>query len=351
MELLERIARLTAVPGATGMEDAVAKEVAAQLSALGIEAYSDKAGSVYGKIGEGAPLVLLMAHMDEIGMVVSRVEENGMLRLVKIAGVDPRILPGSRLLVQGREGPVPAVAGALPPHLQKKEDEGGEPAYTFEDILCDTGLAAEEAKRLIRPGDMVTLAPAPPLPLLNGRAAGKTLDDRAPLAALIELFAALSKKELPCTVVLCASVQEEKSGAGAMAGAYSICPDMAIAVDVCHAAPPDTPFRTYPLEDVVLCRSANLHPGLFGLLEDAAKAARISYQVEAEMSAKGTDAWDMAVQGGGIAAGLISVPLRYMHTGVEVISLEALANVEKLLAGFLRGLATTPWEEALCWKD
>ena len=348
MDLLERIARLTAAAGATGMEDAVAAEVAAQLTELGVEVFRDKAGSGYGKIGEGHPLVLLMAHMDEVGMVVQKVEENGMLRLCKIAGVDPRILPGSRLVIQGREGPVWAVAGALPPHLKKEKEP---PAYQWEDILCDTGLAAEEAGRLIRPGDMVTLAPEPPLNLLSGRASGKTMDDRAPLAALIELFARLGDEELSCTVVLCASVQEEKSGAGAMAGAHNLCPDMAIAVDVCHAPPPDTPFRTYPLEEVVLCRSASLHPGLFTLLESSAKAMRIPYQVEAAMAAKGTDAWDMAVQASGVATGLISVPLRYMHTGVEVLSLETLANMQKLLTGFLRGLKTGPWEEALCWRD
>lgn len=348
MELLERIARLTAAPGGTGMEDAVGAEVEAQLAEMGVESFRDKAGSVYGKIGQGSPLVLLMAHMDEVAMLVQKVEENGMLRLCKIAGVDPRILPGSRLVIQGRKGPIWAVAGALPPHLKK---EGEPPAYAWEDILCDPGLSPEEAKALIRPGDMVTLAPEPPLALLGNRAAGKTMDDRAPLAALLELFAALSKEELPCTVVLCASVQEEKSGAGAMAGAYSLCPDMAIAVDVCHAPPPDTPFRTYPLEDVMLCRSSSLHPGLFGLLEDGAKAAGISYGVEAAMAAKGTDAWDMAVQAGGVAAGLVSVPLRYMHTGVEVISLDTLQNMEKLLAGFLRGLNTCPWKEALCWND
>ena len=347
MCLLDRIASLTAAPGATGMEEGVAKEAAAQLNALGVKVWQDNAGSVFASHGQGRPLVLLMAHMDEVGMVVQSVEENGMIRPCKISGIDPRILPGSRVVVAGREGPIPAVGGALPPHLQK---QGDQPAYKWEDILLDTGLEADEVKRLVRPGDMVTLAPEPPLSLLGGRAAGKTMDDRAPLAALIELFVRLAKEELPCTVVLCASAQEEKSGAGAMAGAYALCPDMAIAVDVCHAPPPDIPFRTYPLEDVVLCRSANLHPGLFGLIEDAAKETGISYQVSAQMSASGTDAWDIAVQAGGIATGLISVPLRYMHTGVEVIDLNTLANLEKLLYCFLRNL-NTGWEEALCWKD
>ncbi len=347
MDLLQRIARLTAAPGATGMEEAVGAEVLAQLKELGAEVWQDTAGSVFASIGRGRPRVLLMAHMDEVGMVVQKVEENGMLRLCKIAGVDPRILPGSRLVIQGREGPVPAVAGALPPHLKP---EGEPPAYAWEDILCDMGLSAEEAKRRIRIGDMVTLAPEPPLALLNGRAASKTMDDRAPLGALIEMFAALAKEDLPCTAILCASAQEEKTGAGAMAAAHSLAPDMAIAVDVCHAPPPESPFRAYPLEDVVLCRSAGLHPGLFSLLEDAAKETGISYQVEAGMSASGTDAWDIAVRAGGIPTALISVPLRYMHTGVEVIDLSTLAHMENLLARFLRGLCG-PWEEALCWND
>lgn len=349
MELMERLARLAAAPGATGLEESVAAEVLRQLQAMGAEAWQDRVGNVFGRVGAGGPAVLLMAHMDEIGMAVEAIEENGMLRLCKIAGVDPRILPGSRLVVGGREGPLFAVAGATPPHLQKKEEEP--PAYAWEDILCDTGLEAAKVRALVRVGDPVTLAPEPPLALLDGRVAGKTLDDRAPLAALLALFEGLCKAPPPCTAVLCASCQEEKSGAGAMAAARSARPDMALAVDVCHAPPPKAPFRAFPLEDLVLCRSASLHPGLYGLVEAAARAAGVSYQVEAAMAASGTDAWDMAVQNGGVATGLLSVPLRYMHTGAEVVSLSALANLEKTLEAFLRGLGDAAWKEALCWNN
>lgn len=348
MDRRERIDRLIQAPGPTGLEGSVAGEVMDQLAAMGVEAWQDTAGNVFGRVGDRGPVALLMAHMDEVAMLVHRIEDNGMVRLWKITGVDPRILPGSRLVIHTAQGPLYGVAGAVPPHLQ----QGAEPpAYTWEELLCDTGLSPAAAKARVQVGDAVTLAPEPLLPLLNGRLAGKTLDDRGPLGALLQLFSRLAGKELGCQAVLCASVQEEKSGAGALAATRGLTPDMAVAVDVCHAPPPAKDFSTYPLDRLVIDRSASLHPGLVGLLEATAKANGIPYEAAAEMSAKGNDAWDIATQAGGVATALVSVPLRYMHTGVEVISQQALDQMEALLENWILGLDEAQAKEALCWKD
>lgn len=348
MERKERIDRLIQAPGATGLEGSVAGEVLGQLSAMGAEAWQDTAGNVFGRIGTQGPVVLLMAHMDEVAMMVHRIEDNGMVRLWKIAGVDPRILPGSRLVIHTAQGPLPSVAGALPPHLQQGEEQ---PAYTWEDLLCDTGLSPEAAKARVQVGDAVTLAPEPLWELLDGRLTGKTLDDRGPLGALLHLFSRLADKPLGCQAVLCASVQEEKSGAGALAATRGLTPDMAVAVDVCHAPPPVKECSTFPLDSLVIDRSASLHPGLVGLLEATAKANGIPYGTAAEMAAKGNDAWDMATQAGGVATALLSVPLRYMHTGAEVISQQALSQLEALLENWILGLDEAQAKEALCWND
>lgn len=348
MERKQRIDRLIQAPGATGLEGGVAGEVLDQLTAMGAEAWRDPAGNVFGRVGTQGPVVLLMAHMDEVAMMVHRIEDNGMVRLWKIAGVDPRILPGSRLVIHTAQGPLPSVAGALPPHLQQGTEQ---PAYTWEDLLCDTGLSPAAVKARVQVGDPVTLAPEPLWELLDGRLTGKTLDDRGPLGALLDLFSRLVGKPLSCQAVLCASVQEEKHGTGALTATRGLKPDLAVAVDVCHAPPPTKECSTFPLDSLVIDRSASLHPGLVGLLEAAAKAQDIPFETEAEMAAKGNDAWDIATQAGGVAAALLSVPLRYMHTGAEVISQQALERLESLLEGWILGLDEAQAKEALCWKD
>ncbi|MDR0840019.1 MAG: M20/M25/M40 family metallo-hydrolase [Christensenellaceae bacterium] len=343
MEIVSRIAKLTAAPGVSGMEEAVAQEIMAQFKACTPDVWQDVPGSVYARLGRGRPVVLIAAHMDEIGMLVTAIEENGMLRVCKIAGVDPRILPGARVLVHTAGGPLPAVMGALPPHLQT----GKPKAYAWEDILCDTGLPAPEARRLVSVGDAITLYPDAPLRLLNERIAGKTLDDRAPLAALAQLAEALCAVELPCTAVLCATVQEERSGAGALAAGWGAGADMAIALDVTHAPPPEEKFRTFPLEAPVLTRGGSIHPRLFAVLAKAAASAGIPYATEACMTASGTDAWDIYTRRAGIPTALISVPLRYMHTGVELISLPTLCQTVRLLTEFLLHMPAN-WEDELC---
>ena len=179
---------------------------------------------------------------------------------------------------------------------------------------------------------------------------GKTLDDRALVAALAELLSRLCGEKLPCTLIACASVQEEKSGAGAMAGGWNIRPDMAVAVDVTHAPPPEKEFRMVPIDKLALMRGGNIHPFLYEQLKAAAQRRELPYSTEARIGDTGTDAWDIQTQRGGIPTGLLSVPLRYMHTGVEVLSGETLGRSVDLLETFVRGIPED-WEAALCFKE
>lgn len=200
-------------------------------------------------------------------------------------------------------------------------------------------------------GDFVTYAPMAPLKLMNGRIAGKTLDDRALVAAMIRAMEILKTRKLGCTVIFCATVQEEKGGLGATTAAWGVNPDMGIAIDVTHAPTPGTPaFRTTELDKIAIDRGGNIHPKVYQMLIGTAKANNIEYEVSVHMGNTGTDAWNIQIQRAGIPCGLISLPLRYMHTSVETISLATLENCAKLVAEFI-ACQGGDWEEALCLND
>ncbi len=348
MNYLNVIGELTSAHGVTGNENDVAKCVMSFFKRYSKEVWRDKAGSVFAKLGDGKPVVLVCAHMDEIGMVVNKIEDNGMLRLVSVAGVDPRTLPGSEVVVHARTKNIKAVIGATPPHLLPG---GAKKAYRLDELVCDTGMSRNEVDRLIEIGDFVTFATQKPLELKNNRAAGKTFDDRALVAAEIRAMEILSKRSLDCTVVFCATVQEEKGGLGATASTWGVDPDIGLAVDVTHAPTPGTPeFRTYPMDSIEITTGGNIHPRVFELLCSTAKAHNIKYEVGVAMGSTGTDAWDMQIQRAGVRCGLVSLPIRYMHTSVETASLDTLENCARMIAEFVSELGEG-WEEKLCFCD
>ncbi|MBR4074319.1 MAG: M20/M25/M40 family metallo-hydrolase [Firmicutes bacterium] len=349
MDMFQIITELTTTPGVSGNEDQVAEVIKKWFRNWTDDVWSDVMNNTYARFGNpDGPTILLMAHMDEIGLMVADIEDNGMIRLYNVAGVDPRVLPGSEVQINGKE-PVPAVVGALPPHLQKNGDNTKN--YAVEDLLCDTGLSAEEVKELVRIGDTVSFRAFPPMKLKNGAIAGKTFDDRACVVALMEVMELLKNYKLDCNVVVCASIQEENGLKGGLTGAYHIDPDMAIAIDVCHAPQPGAkPVDYTDFDKVAIARGGNIHPKMFEQLKASAKEQNIDYDVDVMFARTGTDAWTIQTQRGGIPTGLISLPLRYMHTSVEVISMETLKNCAKVIAGAVKNIGAD-WEETLCLDD
>ena len=348
MDILRAISELVAAPGVTGAEQAIGEVVKQYFSAYTQDVWQDKYGNVYGRIGQkNRPEILIMAHMDEIGLMVTKVEENGILRMINVGGVDPRVLPGSEVLVLG-EKPLPGVIGAIPPHLTGGKMDN---AYQIPELICDIGYDGETARKLVHEGDYITFAPKAPLQLKNGYLSSKTLDDRALVAVMLECMERLSRQKLQCSVVFCASVQEERSGLGGILGAYSVKPDMAIAIDVCHGPTPGVkPFETAPMDKVVLTKGSNIHEKLLQMLQNSAKEQNIATELEIAMGPTGTDAWTMQVQRGGIPCAIVSPPLRYMHTSVETIRLETLHQCAKVLSGMIAGI-DEKWEDALCLDD
>lgn len=347
MDLFAAISDLVAVPGVTGNEHAVADVILTYFQKYTDDVWKDKLGNVYGRIGEKEkPVVLVMAHMDEIGLMVNFIEENGMLRLTNVGGVDPRVLPGAEVMIYGKEA-IPGVVGAIPPHLHT----GKQKAYGLEELVCDTGYSAEKVNELISVGDYVTFMPKPVLQLTEDYISSKTLDDRSLVAAMFLCMEMLSKVKLDCSVIFCASMQEERGGLGGTVAAYHTKPDMALVIDVTHGPTPGAqPFETYDMKKVVLTTGANVHPGIFGALQKAADDANIAYEIDAAIGHTGTDGWNVQVVGEGVPLGIVSPPLRYMHTSVEAFYLSTLENVAKVLAGMLKNIDES-WEELLCWND
>jgi len=347
MDYMETLAVLTGANGTSGNEYGAAAVVETLFSKYSDEVWRDPLGNVYAKIGSGKPVVLVCAHMDEIGMNVAAIEDNGMLRMSRVGGIDPRVLPGSEVVVHGKTD-LPGVIGAVPPHLL---GDNRDAAYKLEELMCDVGYPVDRVHEFVSVGDIITFAPYAPLKLQNGLVASKTMDDRALICCMCDAMEMLRSRALHCTIVFCATVQEEVGCYGAAAAGYHINPDIAVAMDVSHAPTPDAPsYRTTPIEKVCMTCGGNIHPGVYKMLSDAATECNIPFEANVVMGGTGTDARALQLQQGGIPTGLLELPLKYMHTSVEVGSLDTLHNCAKVLTECFARIGDG-WEDALCWID
>ena len=240
MDLTNLLKDLTAVPGVSGLEDKVARVAMDALAPYVDELYKTPMGAVVGTIKGKGPAIVLDAHLDQIGLVVTAYGGDGFLRFDKCGGMDPRILSGMEVTVHGAED-VYGIVSSVPPHLAKKEDEGK--AKPFKDLAIDTGLSDEALKKIVTLGDRVSLK-AYPAELLNGQVASVAMDDRAGIVALIRTAELLKEADCDRTVHFQFTVREEVGGQAAAATAYNINAHAAIAVDVSFARTRE--FRTHP---------------------------------------------------------------------------------------------------------
>lgn len=330
--------------GLSGNEAQIAAFMQRQFAPVCDETYVDKLYNMTGVMrGEGGgPKVLVCAHLDEIGLIVTKVEDDGCLRLHSI-GVDPRILPSSEVKVLC-DPPLFGVIGAKPPHILSEADR--KKNYKREDLYIDVGLDAKTARERVSVGTMVQLT-GPFTQLLNDCAAGKTFDDRACCAMMLLAAEELRRRRHKADVYFCCTSQEEVGSAGALTAAYNEAPDMAIAIDVTHATTPGAK-NTQALDTPCFTVGPNIHPKMFDLLMDTARSIGVKTQICANAGDTCTDAWELQVAREGVPTVLMELPLRYMHTSVEVISLQVLREQARLLAAFLAGIGAD-WEEKLCY--
>jgi len=313
METKEILKRLSASFGPAGFEEKVAKEIEQLVADEVDEVRRDTLGNVVATINPGgSPHWALFAHMDEIGGVVSKLEEGGFVRITPVGGVDPKILVSQRVRIHTRSGVVDGIVGAVAPHLLDKDKRDKVPMY--EELFVDVLDGVER----IRVGDPV-IVDAEPCELKSGCVSGKALDNRASCAVLVKVCEYLKERRFGFRVSVVFNTTEETGGAGAKGAAYALEPDYAIVVDVTHANE-DTGMNRIELgKGPAIAVGAPVDRTLFQRACDVAEKLSIPYQVEPVPGRSGTDTDQVQLVGRGIKTLLISVPLLYMHTPVEVV--------------------------------
>ncbi len=339
----EFLKNLLSIPGPSGYEGAAAEAWRTEAEKFA-EVRSDRMGNSFATLnGGGSPRVMLAGHIDEIGLMVTHVEDSGLLRFQGVGGWDPQVLVGQRVLVQTKNGEVPGAIGKKAIHVMEADER--KKVSEIKNLWIDIGAEdGDEAKEKVRVGD-VAVIDQDVLELPNGRIASRALDNRIGAFVVLETLRLLSEEGdgLAAEVVAVANVQEEIGLYGARGAAFGLDPDAAIAVDVTHAT--DTPgipkneHGDHALgSGPVITRAVNLSPIVTDGLIDAAEGEGIPYTLEADSRSTSTDADAIQFTREGIATGLVSAPNRYMHSPNEIVDLEDLTNCARLIAAYVGGL-------------
>ena len=338
MNYEQTLSRLCALSGPSGFETGVAEAAAELLRPLVDEVYTTPLGSVVGvrRCGaENAPKLLLDAHLDEIGFIVTGHDE-GFLRFAPLGGVDPRMFP-DREVVLLTDPPIYGVVACLPPHVQSGEDM--DKSLPIKDLFIDVGLGQEKAEKKIPIGTPATYRGGC-TPLGEDLLCGKALDDRAGFAVLLDVLERLRGKELDVDLYVLGSTQEETHSSGAVTAAYEIAPRMCVAVDVTHGDSPDaSKNETFKLGGgPVIGVGPNCARSLSGRVKELAAELDMPVQLEVMSGSSGTNAWPIQVSREGVATAVLSIPERYMHTPLEVVYKRDLEDTARLLAAFVESL-------------
>lgn len=335
MKLREMILRLASASGPSGFESgarAVAEEL---LAPLVDEVRTDVMGNLIGLRRckkENAPTVMLDAHLDEIGLIVTGYEK-GFLRFSTIGGVDARMLPALEVKLLTEE-PMYGVIDVLPPHVLSAEDQ--EKPLDVDKLFIDVGLDEESVKAAVPLGTPVVFS-VPVTALGEHQICGKSLDDRSCAAILLKVMEKTQDKKLPVNVAVCLASQEEVGCRGAVTAAFSIAPEAAIAVDVTHGHTPDAPkHKTVPMNSgPAIGVGPNMTRAVSDKLAALCREREIPYQTEVSPAHSGTDAWPIQISREGVATGVVSLPLKYMHTPVEVLDIRDAKAIVELLCAWL----------------
>lgn len=348
MEISKFLESLSNESGVSGYEYHLNDLITSEFKRYTDETRIDKLGNIISlKKGSGNTKIMLAAHMDEIGLMINFIEENGLLRFTSVGGFDPRTIIGQEVIVHGKEKLV-GVIGSKPPHLQDPNEQ--DKSIKIEDMIIDIGYTYEKVKDLVKIGDIATIDRKMER-LKNNRVSGKALDNRAGVAVLLECAKTLQKINHEVNVYFVSTVQEEESMSGATAASYDINPDIGIAVDVGFGHTPelDKSMTLNLGEGPGITLGSNIHPNLRKILIEIAKQYNIPYQNEITPGPTGTDAYAIQINRDGIPALVVSIPLRYMHTSVELIDLEDIKYTAQLLSFFISSISDDSAEGLLCY--
>ncbi|MBN2309260.1 MAG: M42 family metallopeptidase [Candidatus Hydrogenedentes bacterium] len=341
-ESLAFLEALVTTPSPSGFEERVQAVCREYVAPFVDDVYKDVHGNQYAVRNRNADLrVMLAGHVDEIGLMVNSIDDKGFLTIVPVGGVDTAILGGQRIQVHTAAGPVPGVIGRTAIHLTDPEDRGK--PLKIHQMWVDIGAKdKKDAENTVAVGDPITID-AGFLPLRDNKIVARALDDRIGAFVIIEAMRLLARRKLHCAVFCVTTVQEEIGLRGATTSSYGCDPHVGVAVDVDHAMDyPSAEQKRYGGSTIhagpVISRGANINPIVGRGLMDVAKNKKIPYQVVAAPRGTGTDANVMQLSRGGTATGLVSIPNRYMHSPVELVSLKDVENASKLLADWIATL-------------
>ncbi|RII31656.1 MAG: hydrolase [Geobacter sp.] len=347
-ESLKFLEKLLDAPSPSGYEQPAQRVFREYVAPFCDELTTDVMGNVFARIsgkGKDLPRVMVVGHTDEIGLQVKYIDDKGFLYFASVGGVDAHLTPGKRVAIHTASGPLAGVIGKKPIHLMDAKDR--ETVVKLEAQYIDIGAKdKKEAQKLVRVGDAVTFESA--FTRLQGdRVASRGFDDKAGCFVVAEVLrlVAASGKKLAVDLYGVSSVQEEIGLRGGTTSCYTVNPDVGICVEVDFATDQPDVEKKHNGEvglgkGPILTRGANINPQLLDLLSSTAGKEKIAVQYTANPRATGTDANVMQISRGGVATALVKVPLRYMHTPVETISLADLENAAKLIVATLARISS-----------
>lgn len=328
--------KLCAVPGTSGWEEETSRLVAAQFRRHADDVWVDSFFNTCASMGaKGRFKVLVAAHMDQVALMVTQVHDDGFLGFTSVGGIDPRILPAQEVIVHGTE-PFFGVIGARPPHVLRAEDR--KKTIPMDELFIDIGFSAQDANRKVKVGDIVTFH-SPVEEIGDGALCGAALDDRAGVAVMCEAMERLRDVHLYPQVVFTATTREECGPSGVAGLAYREKFDMAVVLDVTHGETPDAPaYRAFPMDRPCVAVGPRPSKAMTRRLQDTARQEGIRLSLDVNEGSTGTDGDSLQAVGDGIPFCILEFPLRYMHTTVELMRWDVIAESGRLLAAFLRSI-------------
>lgn len=346
MDNKQLLKKLCLAHGPSSREDKIYPLIKESFSSFGDISIDPMNNIVIHKKGKGKGKVMIMAHADEIFLIVTEICEGGFLKF-KGVGVDPKALVSQEVVIHGKED-ILGIVGIKPSYLMSNEEKNK--ACNVESLLIDTGYSKESLEKIVRVGDFVTLK-GQFVELLNNNISCKTTDDRAGIVSMYQCARELENICHDVDVYFVCSCQEEVGHRGAKMASYNLKPDIGIAIDTTFdsGAMGDTDRENILGNGPVICVGPNLHHKLNKKIMEIGEEYKIPYGVEVEPGNTGTDAWDIQITREGIPSLLISIPIKYMHTPVEVINMNDIKNTGRIIAKFIAQLKCEDLEEILCF--
>lgn len=347
MDLMKYLSHITTVPGTSGYELPVAQAFARLFEPLCDKVTVDGTQSMVGvQLGEKhGPRVMLCAHIDEVGLMTTDVEEDGSVRFLSL-GVAAQTLPAQEVTILAKDGPIYGIIGAVPPHLTGIGERNR--VTPAEELFIDTGLSVEEVRRRVPAGTPVQLV-GRTMALAGGHVASKTLDDRACAGILLMCAEELKNRLHDADVYYVLSAREERDSFGAQMAAEQIRPDFAVILDVTHGTMPGcAEGETVPLDATAISCGPNTHRKLAAHIREYADRLNMKTVLDVAPGNTYTDAWEVQIACEGVPCVVLSLPIKYMHTTVELGSLELMRAQARLICEAVAHM-NEGWEETLCF--